>query len=348
MEKAYWIGGLAALLALLVTPPVRRAAVRWNLVDSPDRDARRVHSRPVPQGGGLAIFVAFWGAVVLGGLWEPELWGWLAASAVILGVGLLDDRYTLSPAWKLAGQVGAAGILVATGTRIEFLSNPFGDMLYLGVWGIPLTILWLVTVINVVNFIDGLDGLAAGVTGIAAGPLAVLAFHTGQPTAGLLAMVLAGAAIGFLPHNFNPARIFMGDSGSLFLGLILGAVAVDGAFKGATAITLGVAVLALGLPLFDAAFAIVRRFASGRPVYEGDRGHVHHRLLDLGLSHRQAVLVLYGLSVLFSGGALLLLGLQGVPAALIFGGVTGGAVLLGKELGLVRGKTAQTGSRRQL
>ncbi|PZN06464.1 MAG: undecaprenyl-phosphate alpha-N-acetylglucosaminyl 1-phosphate transferase, partial [Bacillota bacterium] len=228
---------------------------------------------------------------------------------------------------KFLGQLAAAVILVAFGTRIDFVTNPLGGMIYVGWWGIPLTILWIVALTNSLNFIDGLDGLAAGIAAIACIPLLVIAQQRDATAVVLLTACLLGASLGFLPFNFNPARVFMGDTGAMFLGYMLAAIAVEGALKGATAIALSIPLLTLGLPVFDTACAVIRRGRHGRPIYQADAGHVHHRLLQLGLSHRQAVLVLYGVSGLLGAGALVL---WRVPA----GAATVGLIVVGGLLAL--------------
>lgn len=337
-------GTVAVLITFLLTPIARAAAIRFGLIDEPGE--RRINQRPVPSGGGLAIFAAFWATVLITGHWESELWVWLTASAIVVITGVIDDRIALRPGWKLIGQILAAVVFVSFGPRIEFLTNPFGGMIYLAHWSIPLTILWLVAVVNVVNFIDGLDGLAAGIAGIACITLTLIALQSGQPFAAILAFILGGTAFGFLPHNFNPARIFMGDSGSLFLGFMLGVISIEGALKGATAIALTIPVLVLGVPMFDAVFAIVRRYASGRPVYEADQGHVHHRLLALGFSHRQAVLTLYALGCLSGGVAILLLGMPTLQATGVFVVITLSALVAGRQIGLTQLNPLQKGSKR--
>ncbi len=336
-------GAIAVLITFLLTPIARAAAIRFGLIDEPGE--RRINTRPVPSGGGLAIFAAFWATVLIAGVWESELWAWLIASMVIVIVGMIDDRFSLRPGWKLIGQIAAAVVFVSFGPRIEFLTNPFGGMIYLAYWGVPLSILWLVAVANVVNFIDGLDGLAAGIAGIACITLTLIALQSGQPFAAVLAFILGGTAFGFLPHNFNPARIFMGDSGSLFLGFMLGAISIEGALKGATAIALTIPVLVLGVPMFDAVFAIVRRYASGRPVYEADQGHVHHRLLALGFSHKQAVLTLYALGCCSGGVAILLLGLPTLQATGVFVAIALSAFVVGRQMGLTQLNPLPKGSK---
>lgn len=288
----------------------------------------------------MAIYAAFWIVVLLSrDLFVPRVpaglvslfWG----STVILVVGLLDDRYELRPLLKFAGQVGVAVYTVWYGHRIEFVTNPFGGMLYLGGWGFPLTVLWIVGVMNMVNFIDGLDGLAAGVSAIACVPLAVVALQMNRPSIALLTFILAGSAFGFLPHNFNPARIFMGDAGAMFLGFMLGAITVDGALKGAATIALTIPLLALGVPVFDILFAVIRRVSAGRPFYEADQHHLHHRLLALGLTQRQAVLVLYAVSGLLGLGAVWSLGLEEWQGIVVFALITVSAFVLGQRVGVL-------------
>lgn len=312
---------LAALLALLITlvltPLVTRFATRIGLVEHPSD--RRVHNVPRPLGGGIVFYLAFWLALLLSGNWTSQLWGLLLSSTVMLITGLIDDYKELSAGRKFLGQTLAALILIASGTRIEFVTNPFGGMVYLSYWSIPITLLWLLTMTNIVNFIDGLDGLAAGVVAIACAPMVGVAVMMDRPMAALFAVVLAAAVIGFLPYNFNPARIFMGDAGALFLGFMLGAISVEGALKGPTVIAIGVSTLALGLPIVDTLFAVLRRLRAGRPFYKADMGHVHHRLLALGYTQRQAVMRLYAVSAGLSVVALVLLNRTVGQALTLFG-----------------------------
>lgn len=299
-----WIAGAAGLAgSLAATPLVRRLATSLKWMEHPGK--RRIHLRPVALGGGVAVFFGCWLAVIVAGGWTSQWLPLLTVSALMLVLGLVDDRHELGPMAKLAALTAAGLIYAVWGTAIEFISNPFGEgMLYVGLWGIPLTVAWLVAVTTMVNNIDGLDGLAAGVTAIACVPLIIIALERGQPGVALLTMALAGSVAGFLPHNFNPARIFLGDGGSLFVGFMLGALAVEGALKGATAIALSIPILVLGLPAFDTTFAVLRRWHDGRPVYQRDQGHVHHRLLALGLNQKQAVLTLYAVSACLAGAAL--------------------------------------------
>jgi UDP-GlcNAc:undecaprenyl-phosphate GlcNAc-1-phosphate transferase len=231
--------------------------------------------------------------------------GMLIGGAIVTLVGALDDRYDLSPKVKLLGQVIAATVVVASGVRMDFVTIPFGDGTQIGWIGIPITILWIVGVTNAINLIDGLDGLAAGVSAIATGTILALALMMGNVTVAILSAVLLGSILGFLVFNFHPAKIFMGDSGALFLGFTLATLSVLG-FKQATLVSFVVPLFILGVPLSDTFFAIVRRVHNRMPISAADKNHLHHCLLALGLSHRNTVLVIYGIAALFATSALVL------------------------------------------
>ncbi len=295
---------LAFGIPLLLTPPIRRLALRAGAVDKPGE--RKVHHVPVPCWGGLGIFLGFTAAVLLSMPLSREIAGLLLGGLVALTVGLIDDRRELSPWVKLAGQVAAAVVAVAFGVTIRFVTNPFGGLIGLGYFSVPVTILWIVAITNAINLVDGLDGLAAGVAVISAGTVAVVSFGQGEPLVAGLAVLLGAASLGFLPHNFHPARIFMKDAGSMFLGFMLASLSAIGLTKSATAFSLILPILILGIPIFDMLFAIVRRVLQGRHIFTPDRGHLHHRLLDLGLTHRQAVLLIYAINLLLGGSAILL------------------------------------------
>ncbi len=307
---------IAMVIAYLVTPWVMKLAWKIGAIDVP-RDLRRVHKKPMPRLGGLAIFLAFTvaGLVTLP-IGHSSMRGILAGGAFIVLVGVLDDIYCLPAKVKLVGQIIAAGILVFFGVKIEWVTNPLGGMFYLGKWSIPITIFWVVGITNTLNFIDGLDGLAAGIAAIAAFAMMLVNLSLDQGNAVIITSLLAGSAIGFLPYNFNPAKIFMGDTGAMFLGFILSAAAVDGAVKSATAIALIVPILALGLPICDTAYAILRRFLNGKPIMQADKGHFHHRLLAIGLSQKQAVLYMYIISLAL-GVCSVILAKMGVKEAVI-------------------------------
>lgn len=314
----YIYGFLVALvLSYLFTPFVKKIAWKLGAVDIPSE--RRIHKKPMPRLGGLAIYLAF---MIAGFLVLPlhlsTIKGMLLGGSFIVIVGVFDDIYDLPAKIKLIGQIIAAIILVAFGLKIEWITNPLGGMFYLGKFSIPLTIFWIVGITNTLNFIDGLDGLAAGISAIAALAMLLVNLSLKQVNPVLITALLAGAAIGFLPYNFNPAKIFMGDTGAMFLGYILAAVAIDGAVKSATAIALIVPILALGLPIFDTAFAIVRRFINGKPIMQADKGHLHHRLIAIGLTQKQAVLYLYIVSLCLGACSVILatLGLKEAFVAL--------------------------------
>lgn len=284
---------LALLIAVSVTafltPFARRFALRVGLVDVPN--SRRINTVPMPTGGGIAIFVGFLLASFIGEI--PHFTVTILTAFLILILGVLDDRFEFSAGVKFTGQFIAVLVYVYFGPRIEFISNPFGDMLYLGKLSIPLTMLWVLTLINIMNFIDGLDGLTVGISLISALALTTLALILGRYDAALLAVILVGVTVGFLPYNFNPARVYLGDGGAMLLGFLLAAVSTEGALKGAATIGLSVPVLIFAVPVTDLLCAVVRRIQQGVPIYQADRSHFHHRLLDLGFTQRQVVYVAY-------------------------------------------------------
>ena len=309
---------LVAWLATdLLIPWVTKAAYRLGRVDQPD--ARKVHTVPIPRLGGIAIFLGFCIAVATIEWLTPgplfprtgPFMGLLIGGGLIFLLGIADDLRPLPAKFKLLVQIAAAGVAVYLGVRIEVLSNPLGGMVILPMWlATSVTIFWLVGITNTINLIDGLDGLAGGVSLIAASTTALIAIQTRQPALALLSLALVGATIGFLRYNWNPAKIFMGDSGSLFLGFTLAAISVIGLLKVAATAALLVPILILGVPIFDTAFAIVRRALQRRPIFSPDRGHLHHRLLGLGFSQRRAVLIIYGICLLLGGTALQLFGIR--------------------------------------
>lgn len=299
---------VATLVTLIATPIVKKLAHRVGAIDIP-KDDRRVHKTPIPRLGGLAIYLGFILTILLFTQVDREILGMVIGATIIVAMGVVDDIKPLSAKLKLLIQIAAALVLVGFGVRIEFLTNFFkpGEYIYLPmIVAVPITVFWVVGITNTVNLIDGLDGLAAGISTIAAITLAYVAIVNGYHETAIMTLVVAGACIGFLPYNFNPAKIFMGDTGSLFLGFILSAIAIDGTIKGATTLAMVVPVLALGLPIFDTTFAILRRAKNGRPIMEADKGHLHHRLLSIGLCQKRAVLVLYLISILLGTSAILI------------------------------------------
>ena len=297
---------LAYILSLIFTPLIKRMALKIGATDTPN--SRKVHTKIMPRLGGGAIYAAFSLALLLTQDLNNYTVGLLIGGTVIMLVGFLDDVFGLSPKLKLLGQLIAALILIAFGYRVQFITHPWGagSLIDLEYFTIPFTLLWIIGVTNAVNLIDGLDGLAAGTSAIAAITMALVAWSNNQGAAASLALILAASTIGFLRYNFHPARIFMGDSGSLFLGFTLGALAVSGLTKGATVISLFIPVVILGIPIMDTLFAIVRRFTNGKPIFQPDKKHLHHCLLDLGLSHKQTVLVIYFIDGCLGASAVIL------------------------------------------
>lgn len=301
---------LAALLVLALTPLVRRLVIRFGYLDVPTD--RKVHTLALPQLGGIAIFISFTvaaslGALVLGGRELVVGLGALcAAGLIVVALGVYDDLLGASARVKLPVQIIAALIIVGSGFRIHSIANPVGGVIQLTWMSVPLSIIWLVAFMNALNLIDGLDGLAAGIAAIAAGTLFVGGLMFANQFASLLMAALFGACVAFLCYNFHPASIFMGDTGSLFLGLVLGTVGLAGGGKSVALVVLLMPLTALGVPLIDTMLAIFRRTARRRYIFAGDKEHIHHRLLGLGFSHRQVVLILYGLAALLGMVALAL------------------------------------------
>jgi UDP-GlcNAc:undecaprenyl-phosphate GlcNAc-1-phosphate transferase len=324
---------VAALMALVLTPLVRRFAIRLDNIDQPDQ--RRVNAQPIPRGGGMAVALAFLtvslvglainsetGRVAIPRTLEPgELVALFAGGALAAVLGVLDDTFQLRARWQFLGQLFLALLAVAAGITVTYLNNPFGpgSINLSGVFGVGFTVLWIVGMINSINFIDGLDGLSSGIALIAAVTLGLISLTAAiaQPFIGVLCFALAGALLGFLRWNFHPASIFIGTSGVMFVGYTLAILSILGTAK------VAVALLVLGVPIIDTFWIIVRRLATGRSPFTPDRGHIHHRLLDLGLSHSQTVLVIYGLCIVLAVLSFVLAGTQQLYAflglALLFG-----------------------------
>ena len=332
---------VAMVVAVAVTPAVIFFAEKTGALDAPD--ARKVHKKPVPRIGGVGIYIAFMAAMlgflVYGELSDEaltEIAGLMTGGSLIVLLGLIDDYKNLPAKVKLLGQIVCACVLVAFDVRIDFITDPFGDYLYLEYLAIPATIFWIVGLTNTVNLIDGLDGLAAGVATIASVTICLVALQQGYALVAVLTAALAGAAIGFLFYNFNPAKIFMGDTGSMFLGFMLAGISVVGAVKSAATIALIVPILALGLPILDTTFAIVRRARNHRPIFKPDKGHLHHRLLAHGFTQKQAVLLMYVVSALFGLCALALTAVS-TQAAILIVLIVAAAVFIGaRKLGILQ------------
>ncbi|MBQ2730072.1 MAG: undecaprenyl/decaprenyl-phosphate alpha-N-acetylglucosaminyl 1-phosphate transferase [Clostridia bacterium] len=286
----------AALVSYTTTPPVRLLAFRIGAIDIPT-DARRMHKKPIPRIGGLAIFAGFLVASLV--FCEPsaQLFAIWIGGAILVILGILDDIFRL-PAWiKLIVQLCVAGIAVSFGILIEHISF-FGTQINFGYFSIPITMFWIVGLSNAINLIDGLDGLSCGISAITSFSIFMVMLITGDFTSALITAILTGACLGFMPYNRNPAKIFMGDTGALFLGYTLSIISVQGLFKLHTMLSFLVPISIFALPIFDTLIAIIRRVLHGQSPFHPDRGHFHHRLVDMGFSHKEAVKILYAISAL--------------------------------------------------
>ncbi|MCT0200185.1 undecaprenyl/decaprenyl-phosphate alpha-N-acetylglucosaminyl 1-phosphate transferase [Synechococcus sp. CS-1325] len=344
--------GIAALLTALIVPLVRKLGLRYGLIDPPD--PRKQHDVPMVRLGGVGMVAGFSLALAiiwaLGGFGNLEpakdqlIWTTLAGALCFFVIGLADDLFALPPLPRLAGQVAVAMAVWSQGVRIGAIDLPFGlfgqppASLVLPDWlSLLATLIWLVGITNAINWIDGLDGLAAGVGGIAAIGLLSVSFSLQQSAAGLLAAALAGACFGFLRHNFNPARIFMGDGGSYFLGFTLAAISIVGPAKGLTTVSLLFPVLILSLPLADMSAVIMGRLSEGHSPFYPDRRHLHHRLLRAGFSHRRTVLLIYAFTQWLAALALVAANVEmrflwlALATAVLIGAVTGSRRRHGRE-----------------
>ena len=310
------IGAIAAALlasmavSFISTPVVRSLAFKVGAVDVP-KDGRRMHDHPIPRMGGLAIFFGFTlSTLVFQPALTEQLRGMLLGACIIVILGIVDDIYALRALPKLLVQIAAALVAVLSGCRIDILSNPniFSDnpIWVLGPLSIPFSVLWIVAITNAVNLIDGLDGLACGVSTISSMTMLVIALCVAEPDVAILMAALAGGCIGFLPYNLNPAKIFMGDTGATFLGFIMAVTSIQGLFKLYNIISFAVPFLMLGLPIFDTCSAVVRRVSHGKSPMSPDRSHIHHKLIDMGFSQKQAVAVLYVISAILGLSAVVL------------------------------------------
>lgn len=309
LAKVAFALALALLLAFAFTPLVKSLAERVGAVDVP-KDERRMHKRPIPRMGGLAIFLGFILSALLFVPLDAQMRGMLLGGSIIVVLGILDDIYALPALPKFFIQIVAALVAVCHGNVIEVLSNPnvFSASPYwiLGNLAIPISVLWIVAITNAVNLIDGLDGLAVGVATISALTMLVIAMMVSDSMVALMMAALAGSCLGFMPYNLNPAKIFMGDTGSTFLGFVLATMSIQGLFKFYTIISFAVPFLMLGLPIFDTCFAIFRRISKGQNPMSPDRSHVHHRLIDMGCNQKQAVAILYVISAILGLSAVVL------------------------------------------
>jgi UDP-GlcNAc:undecaprenyl-phosphate/decaprenyl-phosphate GlcNAc-1-phosphate transferase len=288
---------ISFLATILLTPIVKKLAFKIGATDKPNQ--RKVHSRIMPRLGGLAIFLSFLiGILIYKPMGEYHL-PIVIGGIIIILTGMLDDVMEISPKVKLAGQIAAAAVIVIYGgLQVEFIKLPFGGIIDFGYLDIPLTMIWIIGITNAINLIDGLDGLAGGVSSIALLSIAGMSVVMGNSYVTVMALIVAASTIGFLFYNFHPAKIFMGDTGALFLGYIISVLSLLG-YKNVTFISLVIPVIILGVPISDTFFAIVRRLVNRQPLSAPDKAHLHHCLLKVGFSHRQTVLLIYAMAAIF-------------------------------------------------
>ena len=332
----------AFVVAYFSTPLAIKAAYKLGAIDKPDQ--RKVHNQTMPRLGGLAIFLAFMIVTLISSWGNAAFYGILAGGLIVFLVGMLDDMYQLSPWVKLLGQCLAAAVAMYFGLIVHFVTNPFDGLLALGYLSLPLTFLWIVGVTNAINLIDGLDGLAGGVSAIAAATMGIVSLLHGQTAVAITAFILVAAIAGFLPYNFHPARTFMGDGGSNFLGFVLACLAIMGTAKSAALISLFVPIVILGIPIFDTFFAIIRRIYKRAPIFMPDKDHLHHRLMALGMSHRRSVLIIYGISAFFGGVAVTLSFITSPKASLLLALLLLAIVIGADRIGMFTGQPPQLGT----
>ena len=285
------------VISLILTPMIIKVSIKFDLVDRPN--FRKVHTKPVSVLGGTVILLSFLIGIWLGHPIEREVKPLVMGAIVMYLVGLIDDIYDLKPILKLIGQIVAASIVAFYGITIDFISFPMGPTIHFGILSIPITIIWIVAITNAINLIDGLDGLASGVSAIGLITIAFIAILQANVFIIMICSVLIGSLLGFLCFNFHPAKIFLGDSGALLIGFIIGFLSLLG-FKNITFISLFFPIVILAVPFIDTLFAMIRRMRNGQHIMQADKSHLHHKLLALGYSHRQTVLLIYSIEILFS------------------------------------------------
>nr|WP_239584284.1 MraY family glycosyltransferase [Aquibacillus albus] len=288
---------VSLVTTLLLTYPVKRLAVKIGAMDVPDH--RKIHKEVTPRLGGLAIFLGVIAGLIYLQPTFDYFWPILIGALIIVITGIMDDVFQLRPLYKLIGQLMATGILIYSGLFIEKITIPIFGIVPLESFSIVITILWVIGMTNAINLIDGLDGLASGVTTIALTSIIVMAFIDMQLAVIFLCITLIGSNIGFLYHNFHPAKIYMGDTGSMFLGYSVAVISILGLFKNVTLFSFIIPIIVLAVPIFDTIFAIVRRAYKGEPIMMPDKQHIHYQLIAAGYSHRTTVLIIYGMSAMF-------------------------------------------------
>lgn len=291
----------AIIISFFMTPIARKIAIKVNAIDIP-KDERRIHKKPIPLLGGIAIYLATTISIILFLPINNTLISIIIGGTIIFVSGIIDDIKDISAKSKLIFQIIAALVLILGDVKIEFITNPFSvdrPLLYLDGFSIPLTIIWIVGITNAFNLIDGLDGLTAGVASISSLSLLFVASQFHYNKIMIISVIVAGACLGFLPYNFSPAKIFMGDTGALFLGFMLSAISIEGVMKSTAAIAIIIPIIILGIPIFDTTFAIFRRLLNGKSIMEADSGHLHHKLVKKGYTQKETVLIFYLISGIF-------------------------------------------------
>lgn len=302
---------------IFLTPWSKKVSVKLKAIDQPK--ARGMHKEPIPRLGGVAIVLGFMATMALVAIFMQEIrtlefLGFIGGAVIIVILGIFDDIHNLNARLKFAIQILAALVVISTGTRIEFIGWPFIETLEF--LSIPITIFWIVGIVNAVNFIDGVDGLAAGVCSIASLFLTILCIITGSPLAVVFTATLAGSCLGFLPRNFSPAEVIMGDTGATFLGYVLAVSSIIGVYKSYALLSVAIVGFAIALPIMDATFVMLRRLLSGKSMMGADRGHLHHKLIDAGYSHKQTVIISYVISIV-CGGIAILIAIRDIRAVII-------------------------------
>jgi len=348
-------GAVGLTVAYVLTPVIQWGATRLRILDHPG--GRRIHQTPIPRLGGIAVYLAFVLGVFVSlpipsvSAIDRRILGLLLGTTLITLVGVIDDVRGISPPAKLLGQILAGAVLLPFGVGMDVLTNPLGGMVFVGPLGAALTVIWIVALCNVMNLVDGIDGLAAGIATIAGGTLLIASFQRSDIVTAMLAAALIGSTLGFLPHNFNPARIFLGDAGAMLLGYLLGGLSVLGTYKSYTALSLLVPLAALGVPVADTALAIIRRWRNRRPIFQADTEHLHHRLLRRGLSQRQTAIVLYLVTAVLGGSALVLSGVHRFPLIAAVGLLLAALAVGARRTGLLAparpSAAPETGDRRR-
>lgn len=308
---------------IFITPLISKLAIILNAIDKPD-DIRKTHNYSTPSMGGLAIFVGvIFGFIYLQPILEinDQMFAIIIGALIMLITGAIDDIFNIRPMYKLTGQIIAAVVVVSSGLVIEKLTMPFIGTIYLEEFGVLITIIWIVGASNAINLIDGLDGLAAGVSAIALTSILVMAVMDGRILVMGLCLILIGSCLGFLFHNFHPAKIFMGDTGALFLGYSIAIVSMLGLFKNVAFFSFLVPIIVLGIPVFDTICAIIRRIVNKQGIAVADKKHIHYRLMNMGYSHRTTVLILYAFSIFFGITAIIFNSTRLLTSLVVLGGI---------------------------